>query len=288
MTLNASRTIPSLPPRTFPLTCHYDPTRLAAAYFHRGPERALQPFGKHASSMVTSRHHTLMSFRHTFLMPKLVPRRQPTLRCMYSASSLARTRRDPTRATGSPKILFLLGTALFAFIAVGTSSRSLRAEAPPEQLAENDGVQFAKSVEETESEERRQHGNPVVRWLYVVGDAVQDYVIEPLGTAKRFLVLVFLFMPVLLTMPMLLIGRRREGGRRRGRRLAKAEGGTRWGSLWWYGFLVKQMERAGPTFIKVSWLMPFDGLFASRFENSAICFAHHHGACMLTAVYLKL
>lgn len=25
----------------------------------------------------------------------------------------------------------------------------------------------------------------------------------------------------------------------------------RWGALWWYGFLVKQMERAGPTFIKL-------------------------------------
>jgi aarF domain-containing kinase len=27
--------------------------------------------------------------------------------------------------------------------------------------------------------------------------------------------------------------------------------GERWGAIWWYGFLIRQMENAGPTFIKV-------------------------------------
>lgn len=110
---------------------------------------------------------------------------------------------------------------------------------------------FARSVEEMESEEKREHGNALIRVLYGIGDTLQDYILEPLGTARRFVVLVLLFAPVILTMPMLLVGRRREGGRLRGRRLPKSEGGERWGALWWYGFLVKQMERAGPTFIKV-------------------------------------
>ncbi|PWN37542.1 ABC1-domain-containing protein [Meira miltonrushii] len=103
-----------------------------------------------------------------------------------------------------------------------------------------------------ESEEKRTHANVVVRWIYTIHDNIQLYIIEPLGTAKRFLVLVTLFLPVIITTPMLFVGRRREGGRRRGRKMAKAEGGTRWGALWWYGFLVKQMERAGPTFIKLA------------------------------------
>lgn len=110
---------------------------------------------------------------------------------------------------------------------------------------------FAKSVEDMESDERRLHANAFVRTFYKTGDFVHAYIIEPFGTTKRFFVLVLLFLPVLVTTPMIFIGRRREGGRRRGRRMEKAEGGQRWGALWWYGFLVKQMERAGPTFIKV-------------------------------------
>ncbi|SPO40048.1 related to unusual protein kinase [Pseudozyma flocculosa] len=94
--------------------------------------------------------------------------------------------------------------------------------------------------------------NVVVRFLFRTGNAIHAYIIEPLGTAKRFIVLVVLFLPVILTAPMLMVGHRREGGRRRGRRVSKREEGERWGALWWYGFLVKQMERAGPTFIKLA------------------------------------
>jgi aarF domain-containing kinase len=63
---------------------------------------------------------------------------------------------------------------------------------------------------------------------------------------------------------MLLIGspgsgestRRRNGwklGRklkRRRSRLVQGEG-VRWGAVWWYDFMVRQMQKAGPTFIKV-------------------------------------
>lgn len=68
-----------------------------------------------------------------------------------------------------------------------------------------------------------------------------DRIIEPLLTARRFVYLFFIFMPVLVTAPMLLIGLPEP-------RL----GGERWGAVWWYGFLVSRMQRAGPTFIKVS------------------------------------
>ena len=63
---------------------------------------------------------------------------------------------------------------------------------------------------------------------------------EPILTARRFIFLCILFVPVILTAPMLVVGRPDT-------RLL----GDRWGAVWWYGFLTSQMQRAGPTFIKV-------------------------------------
>ncbi|CCM04437.1 uncharacterized protein FIBRA_06617 [Fibroporia radiculosa] len=70
---------------------------------------------------------------------------------------------------------------------------------------------------------------------------VRDRIWEPILTAKRFAYLVFLFLPVLLTSPMLVIGRPLE----------KLHG-DRWGAVWWYGYLTSQMQRAGPTFVKLA------------------------------------
>jgi aarF domain-containing kinase len=67
-----------------------------------------------------------------------------------------------------------------------------------------------------------------------------DHVWEYILTAKRFIYLVFLFMPVLVSSPMLLVGKP-----------LKSLSGDRWGAVWWYGLLVSRMEAAGPTFIKV-------------------------------------
>ncbi|TFK56667.1 ABC1-domain-containing protein [Heliocybe sulcata] len=64
---------------------------------------------------------------------------------------------------------------------------------------------------------------------------------EPILTARRFIHLLALFLPVLISAPMVLVGLPE----------AKYEG-DRWGAVWWYGFLVEQMERAGPTFIKLA------------------------------------
>lgn len=72
----------------------------------------------------------------------------------------------------------------------------------------------------------------IVLPLSVVG-RVCEYVL----TAKRFIYLLFLFIPVLISSPMLLVG--------------KSNRANRWGAIWWYGLLVSRMESAGPTFIKV-------------------------------------
>ncbi|WVQ82587.1 hypothetical protein IAT38_004717 [Cryptococcus sp. DSM 104549] len=77
---------------------------------------------------------------------------------------------------------------------------------------------------------------------------IDRYILEPFATLIRFFHLAFLFLPVIITAPMLIVGqpeRRRRAGKPR------AEEEENWGAVWWYGFLVKQMERAGPSFIKL-------------------------------------
>lgn len=70
---------------------------------------------------------------------------------------------------------------------------------------------------------------------------LRDRILEPILTAKRFIYLCCIFVPVLLAAPMLIIGQTEP-----------RVGRDRWGAVWWYGFLTRQMQRAGPTFIKVS------------------------------------
>lgn len=66
------------------------------------------------------------------------------------------------------------------------------------------------------------------------------YVWEPLCTGVRFIHLALIFVPVILAIPAIWIGRRQ-----------KDRNNERAGTIWWYGFLVKGMEWAGPAFIKV-------------------------------------
>lgn len=77
---------------------------------------------------------------------------------------------------------------------------------------------------------------------------LQAYIWEPIFTFLRFFHLVVLFGPVIITSPMLLVGR---SDRRRKRGRPSGEEEEAWGAVWWYGFLVNQMERAGPSFIKL-------------------------------------
>lgn len=72
-----------------------------------------------------------------------------------------------------------------------------------------------------------------------------DNIWEPLLTAKRFIYLFVLFVPVIISTPMLLIGKPHKRFK-----------GDRWGAIWWYAFLVRTMESAGPTFIKVPFSFP--------------------------------
>lgn len=74
-----------------------------------------------------------------------------------------------------------------------------------------------------------------------VTQLLREHIWEPILTAKRFIYLFVLFVPVIITSPMLLVGK-----------IEKRLKGDSWGAVWWYGLLVRQMKAAGPTFIKVS------------------------------------
>jgi aarF domain-containing kinase len=63
---------------------------------------------------------------------------------------------------------------------------------------------------------------------------------EPICTGVRFIQLVIIFVPVLVSVPAIWIGRRQPD-----------RDGERSGTLWWYGFLVSAMELSGPAFIKL-------------------------------------
>jgi aarF domain-containing kinase len=67
------------------------------------------------------------------------------------------------------------------------------------------------------------------------------YVYDPIATGFRFMHLAIIFIPVVAAVPAIWIGRK-----------VQDHDGARTGTLWWYRFLVKAMERAGPAFIKVS------------------------------------
>ncbi|THH19057.1 hypothetical protein EW146_g2032 [Bondarzewia mesenterica] len=83
-----------------------------------------------------------------------------------------------------------------------------------------------------------EHNLPIIERIAYI---LRDNIWEPILTARRFVHLFFLFIPVILSSPMLLVGSPE-----------KRFLGDRWGAVWWYDYLVAQMERAGPTFIKLA------------------------------------
>ncbi|OZJ06769.1 hypothetical protein BZG36_00292 [Bifiguratus adelaidae] len=93
-----------------------------------------------------------------------------------------------------------------------------------------------------EVQENRLEEKPlVIRICLRIWSMIDRYILEPLFTLRRFLHLLALFAPVAITAPATCFGRRKPD-----------HDNERTGSLWWYRFLVRQMERAGPTFIKLA------------------------------------
>jgi len=78
------------------------------------------------------------------------------------------------------------------------------------------------------------------RFFKTIQYTLRDWIWEPAATGVRFVHLAAIFIPVIVLIPLVWIG---------GRMPHKDH--ERSGTIWWYGFLIRSMERAGPTFIKV-------------------------------------
>lgn len=78
----------------------------------------------------------------------------------------------------------------------------------------------------------------LIRICQHIIQALDTYIIEPFLTVRRLAHILLLFLPVVATVPVVFFGQ-------------KVDQQDKTGTLWWYDFLATQMERAGPTFIKV-------------------------------------
>ncbi|KAI8082860.1 uncharacterized protein BX664DRAFT_339245 [Halteromyces radiatus] len=88
----------------------------------------------------------------------------------------------------------------------------------------------------------------IKQWMKHILHFLDHWLLEPLLTLRRFVHILLLFTPVLLSSPALVLGN------------VKNEDTS--GSLWWYDFLATQMERAGPSFIKLAqWIASRTDLF---------------------------
>ncbi|KAI1921885.1 hypothetical protein LOZ65_003615 [Ophidiomyces ophidiicola] len=83
-------------------------------------------------------------------------------------------------------------------------------------------------------------GNILVKKFWHIYLFLDKYVFEVVATGMRFLHLAAIFVPVIVTVPVIWFGRR-----------VKHRDNEKSGTLWWYQFLVSSMERAGPAFIKL-------------------------------------
>jgi len=121
-----------------------------------------------------------------------------------------------------------------AFVALSEKEQSNGGKTHEEAMLEASRAELEQQVPRA-----IQHSKKVRRGIYFFIDL---YIFEPIATGLRFLHLVIIFVPVLLTVPMIWVGGRIQD-----------RDNEKWGTLWWYGFLVRSMERAGAAFIKV-WL----------------------------------
>ncbi|KAH7157655.1 hypothetical protein B0J13DRAFT_494839 [Dactylonectria estremocensis] len=123
-----------------------------------------------------------------------------------------------------------LGTAAFVEL-------SQKESTTPEDTAEKRMLEMSRGEIEKGVNKESRGLSRVVQQVQYIWDLV---VVEPICTGIRFLQLVFIFVPVIITVPAIWFGKRQ-----------RHRDNERTGTLWWYGFLVNAMELAGPAFIKL-------------------------------------
>ncbi|KAF3166605.1 hypothetical protein EYR41_007144 [Orbilia oligospora] len=197
--------------------------------------RTSQPTSTYALKQSTpvlwwlGRPHSVInpSIRSTLKQPSWMPfiRRLP--KCRPSASS----RIHPSL----PSSIILTSLSLLFLSPASSSSVDAQDAEPPTQELRL----LAKAEEETQHK-RMVDGLSLWGTLSYARYYIYTYFLEPVATGLRFLHLALLFLPVMITMPAIWIGPR-----------LPLQDGERAGTLWWYSYLVKSMEMAGPTFIKL-------------------------------------
>lgn len=160
------------------------------------------------------------------------PRLRPlACRQQYSTGWTRSSFKDRLRRNRTGSSL-LLATALSPAAFIEISEHHEDGKSGEEQMLEASREEIDKKVPDD------MHGmKRLSRNIWMILD---QYVYEPIATSLRLLHLVIIFVPVIVTVPAVWIGKRR-----------KERHGERSGTLWWYSFLVSSMERAGPAFIKV-------------------------------------
>ncbi|KAK0615724.1 hypothetical protein B0T17DRAFT_497129 [Bombardia bombarda] len=122
--------------------------------------------------------------------------------------------------------------ATVAFVTISEQDNTGTDETGEKRMLEVSRDEIKKTVNDSDRGLART-GRQIIIFLHL-------YIWEPICTGVRFLHLLGIFVPVILTVPAIWVGRRRPD-----------RDNERTGTLWWYSFLVKSMEWAGPAFIKL-------------------------------------
>ncbi|KJY00877.1 atypical/ABC1/ABC1-C protein kinase [Zymoseptoria brevis] len=152
-----------------------------------------------------------------------------------SPSSLLHFLRSNFRAPPSPVkggSVLLAALSPVAFVQIAEDDDNKDGLTHEERMLESSRKELAEQVPD-----RLKNSNKVRVGIYRL---VDEWIWEPLATGLRFLHLVVIFVPVLVSVPAIWFGARRPD-----------RDNERGGTLWWYGFLVSSMERAGAAFIKL-------------------------------------
>ncbi|KAH6894343.1 hypothetical protein B0T10DRAFT_399387 [Thelonectria olida] len=143
-----------------------------------------------------------------------------------SFQSHSKWKRITLRASGGAA----LGTA--AFVELSQRDNRSSEETGELRMLEISREEIKKGVD--------QESRGLSRVVQQVKYFLEFFIWEPVCTGVRFLHLVVIFVPVIFAVPAIWLGRRQPH-----------RDNERGGTLWWYGFLVRSMELAGPAFIKL-------------------------------------
>lgn len=175
--------------------------------------------------------------RHLFS----IPRRQPRFSIWTRKYSLKDARQRPRN-------ILLAAAALSpaAFVELSEKENHDASKTSEGAMLEMSREEISKKVPDNI------HG--LQRLYRTVIYVLDQYIYEPIATSLRFFHLLVIFVPVIVTVPVIWVGQRK-----------KDKDNDRTGTVWWYGFLVNAMERAGPAFIKLGqWAASRSDIFPAQ------------------------